>query len=100
LNGKKISLELKDELKVSVDRYREQTGKVPGLTVIIVGEDPASQVYVRNKAKTCKEIGMNSSIITMPTDTPQEHLLDTITSLNLDPAVHGHPGAATPAKAD
>jgi len=85
----KISLELKDELKVSVDRYREQTGKVPGLTVIIVGEDPASQVYVRNKAKTCKEIGMNSSIITMPTDTPQEHLLDTITSLNLDPAVHG-----------
>ncbi|MDP8305511.1 MAG: bifunctional methylenetetrahydrofolate dehydrogenase/methenyltetrahydrofolate cyclohydrolase FolD [Candidatus Chlorobium antarcticum] len=89
IDGKKISLELKDELKVSVDRYREQTGKVPGLTVIIVGEDPASQVYVRNKAKTCKEIGMNSSIITMPTDTPQEHLLDTITSLNLDPAVHG-----------
>ena len=89
IDGKKISLKLKDELKVSVDRYREQTGKVPGLTVIIVGEDPASQVYVRNKAKTCKEIGMNSSIITMPTDTPQEHLLDTITSLNLDPAVHG-----------
>jgi len=89
IDGKKVSLELKDELKASVDRYRETTGKVPGLTVIIVGEDPASQVYVRNKAKTCKEIGMNSSVITMPADTPEEHLLDTIASLNLDPAVHG-----------
>ncbi|MDT9546310.1 MAG: bifunctional methylenetetrahydrofolate dehydrogenase/methenyltetrahydrofolate cyclohydrolase FolD [Chlorobium phaeovibrioides] len=89
IDGKKVSLELKDELKASVDRYGEKTGKVPGLTVIIVGEDPASQVYVRNKAKTCKEIGMNSSVITMPADTPQEHLLDTIASLNQDPAVHG-----------
>ena len=48
IDGKKVSLDLKNELKESVDSYRAQTGKVPGLTVIIVGEDPASQVYQLN----------------------------------------------------
>jgi methylenetetrahydrofolate dehydrogenase (NADP+)/methenyltetrahydrofolate cyclohydrolase len=89
IDGKKVSLDLKNELKASVDNYRAQTGKVPGLTVIIVGQDPASQVYVRNKAKTCKEIGMISTVIEMPADTSQEHLLKTIQELNNDPAVHG-----------
>ena len=62
---------------------------MPGLTVIIVGQDPASQGYVRNKAKTCKEIGMISSVIEMPSETTEKQLLDTIHELNNDPAVHG-----------
>ena len=61
IDGKKVSQDLKNELKSSVDSYQAITGKVPGLTVIIVGQDPASQGYVRNKAKTCKEIGMIST---------------------------------------
>ncbi|NTU43916.1 MAG: bifunctional methylenetetrahydrofolate dehydrogenase/methenyltetrahydrofolate cyclohydrolase FolD [Chlorobiaceae bacterium] len=89
IDGKKVSLDLKEELKAGVETYRKATGKVPGLTVIIVGHDPASQVYVRNKAKTCKEIGMFSTVIEMPSDTTQAELLEKIQELNHDPAVHG-----------
>lgn len=89
IDGKKISLALKDELKAAVEKLKASTGKVPGLTVIIVGEDPASQVYVRNKAKTCKEIGMNSTVIELPAETPQEELLQIIDKLNNDDDVHG-----------
>jgi len=89
IDGKKISLDLKNELKAGVEECKASKGKVPGLTVIIVGQDPASQVYVRNKAKTCKEIGMISSVIEMPVETTQKHLLETIRNLNNDPDVHG-----------
>ena len=89
IDGKKVSLDLINELKASVESFKAVTGKVPGLTVIIVGQDQASQAYVRNKAKTCKEIGMNSTLIEMPAETTQELLLHTIHELNNDPAVHG-----------
>ena len=89
IDGKKVSLDLKNEMKASVENYKNLTGKVPGLTIIIVGQDPASQVYVRNKAKTCKEIGMISTVIAMPAETTQKQLFDTIEDLNNDPAVHG-----------
>jgi methylenetetrahydrofolate dehydrogenase (NADP+)/methenyltetrahydrofolate cyclohydrolase len=89
IDGKKVSVDLQQELKKNVEQYLSITGKVPGLTVIIVGEDPASQVYVRNKAKTCKEIGMNSAVVSLPADTPQETLLEKIRELNNDPLVHG-----------
>ena len=89
IDGKKVSLDLKNEMKASVENYKDLTGKVPGLTIIIVGQDPASQVYVRNKAKTCKEIGMISTVMAMPAETTQKQLFDTIEDLNNDPAVHG-----------
>ncbi len=89
IDGKKISSDIKQELKTSVEVYRQEVNAAPGLTVIIVGEDPASQVYVRNKAKSCKEIGMNSEVIELPEDTSQEELLSRIESLNNDPEVHG-----------
>ena len=89
IDGKKVSLDLKNEMKASVENYKNLTGKVPGLTIIIVGQDPASQVYVRNKAKTCKEIGMISTVMAMPAETTQKQLIDTIEDLNNDPAVHG-----------
>ena len=89
IDGKKVSLDLINELKASVESFKAVTGKVPGLTVIIVGQDQASQAYVRNKAKTCKEIGMISTLIEMPAETTQELLLHTIHELNNDPAVHG-----------
>jgi len=89
IDGKKVSSDLKAEMKVRVDENRAATGKVPGLTVIIVGEDPASQVYVRNKAKSCVEIGMNSTVVEMPASTSEEELLAKIEELNNDPDVHG-----------
>lgn len=89
IDGKKVSSDLKAEMKVRVDENRAATGKVPGLTVIIVGEDPASQVYVRNKAKSCVEIGMNSTVVEMPASTSREVLLAKIEELNNDPDVHG-----------
>ena len=89
IDGKKVSSDLKNELKARVEKHRAATGKVPGLTVIIVGEDPASQVYVRNKAKSCKETGMHSTVIEMDASTSQEVLLEKIRELNNDPDVHG-----------
>lgn len=89
IDGKKISSDLQQELSRGVEQCRSAVGSVPGLVVIIVGEDPASQVYVRNKAKTCKEIGMNSTVITLPADTAQDELLGRIDALNKDPEVHG-----------
>lgn len=89
IDGKKISTDLKEELKSKVQEFKEKINKVPGLTVIIVGEDPASQVYVRNKAKSCKETGMNSTVIELPAETSQVELLETIERLNQDPDVHG-----------
>jgi methylenetetrahydrofolate dehydrogenase (NADP+)/methenyltetrahydrofolate cyclohydrolase len=89
IDGRQVSLDLKNELKASVERHRISTGKVPGLALIIVGEDPASQVYVRNKAKTCKETGMFTKVIAMPEKTAMEVLLQTIAELNDDPDIHG-----------
>lgn len=89
LDGKKLSLEIKEEVKTKVAEYKATLGKVPGLSVIIVGTDPASQVYVRNKAKTCVEIGMNSEVIELPDTISQEELLEKIEALNNNPDVHG-----------
>jgi len=89
IDGKKVSSDLKNEIGAEVAELKEQVNAVPGLTVIIVGEDPASQVYVRNKAKSCLETGMNSTVIELPASTPQEELLSRIEALNNDPEVHG-----------
>ncbi|MBF0586970.1 bifunctional methylenetetrahydrofolate dehydrogenase/methenyltetrahydrofolate cyclohydrolase FolD [Prosthecochloris sp. N3] len=89
IDGKKVSTDLKNELKTQVGELRAKVNCVPGLTVIIVGEDPASQVYVRNKAKSCKETGMNSTVIELPAETSQDELLERIDALNNDPDVHG-----------
>lgn len=89
IDGKKVSTDLQQELRESVEQLKAETGRIPGLVVIIVGQDPASQVYVRNKAKTCKEIGMNSTVVEMPADTPQDAVLAKIAELNADPEVHG-----------
>ena len=89
IDGKKISNDIKQELRASVEACRQTVNAVPGLTVIIVGQDPASEVYVRNKAKSCKEIGMNSEVIELPEETSQKKLLSIIETLNKDPEVHG-----------
>lgn len=88
LEGKEFSARIKDEARAAVEQLRAE-GVIPGLTVIIVGENPASQVYVRNKHKTCEELGIRSEVVALPEDATKDQLLETIDRLNADQNVHG-----------
>jgi methylenetetrahydrofolate dehydrogenase (NADP+)/methenyltetrahydrofolate cyclohydrolase len=88
IDGKALSAKIREELKREVDDLAGR-GIVPGLTVVLVGDDPASQVYVRNKAKSCEQIGIRSEVIRLPGDTPEDQLLGVIDGLNRNPDVHG-----------
>ncbi len=89
IDGKAIAAGLYDEMRQEVERMEAQYGRRPGLTVIIVGEDPASQVYVRNKEVNAKKVGLVSEVIRMPEQTTQEELLAVIARLNADETVDG-----------
>jgi methylenetetrahydrofolate dehydrogenase (NADP+) / methenyltetrahydrofolate cyclohydrolase len=88
IDGKAIAQEVRAEWKVRADALKAR-GTTPGLAVIIVGEDPASKVYVANKVKACAELGLHSEHITLPADTPEAGLLARIAALNADPRIHG-----------
>lgn len=89
INGKEVALRVREEIKNEVNELFAVTGKRPGLAVIIVGEDPASQVYVRNKAKGCEEVGFHSEVYRLPQDTQMEELLALIDKLNKDKNING-----------
>ncbi|MFL2796774.1 MAG: bifunctional methylenetetrahydrofolate dehydrogenase/methenyltetrahydrofolate cyclohydrolase FolD [Paracoccaceae bacterium] len=89
IDGKKFSQTLRDKVKNCVDLIKEKKGITPGLAVILVGEDPASQVYVRNKGKQTIEAGMNSYEHKLDASTSSEVLLNLIKKLNIDANVHG-----------
>ena len=89
IHGKIVSQKLRSELKEGVDSFRSETGVTPGLAVIIVGGDPASQVYVRNKQRACAEVGINSVVIEYPDGTTESELLSKIDQLNSDSNIHG-----------
>ncbi len=88
IDGKAIGKAVRAEVATEVARLTEQ-GIVPGLTVVLVGEDPASQVYVRMKGRACDEAGMKSGTVRLPATVTEAELLDTIDQLNADPTVHG-----------
>ena len=81
IDGKQVAARCREELKQQVAALRAR-GIIPGLAVILVGEDPASQVYVRNKHRACEELGIHSEQYTLPADTDRQTLLDLITALN------------------
>lgn len=86
--GKEVSQEIYGELRQRIANLKER-GVTPGLAVVLVGDDPASQVYVRKKGEMCEELGMHSVIVRMPEDTTQEDLMAKVAELNADPAIHG-----------
>ena len=88
IDGKAVAAKLRQQMAGEVQELARQ-GVVPRLVVIIVGEDPASQLYVRNKMKACQEVGIDSQRIEMPEDTTQEALLEQIDRLNQDPETDG-----------
>ncbi len=89
IDGKKTAAELREALKKKVAELKSTYNAVPGLTVILVGEDPASKIYVKNKEKFAKEIGMNSEVIRYPADTEEKIVLNKIKELNEDKKISG-----------
>ena len=89
IDGKKVSAEIKEQVADEVGKLKKQTGKVPGLAVVLVGEDPASAVYVKNKNKTCEKMGFQSFSHTLSADTEEKVLLKLIADLNANPEVNG-----------
>lgn len=89
IDGKKISAAAREDIARRTAEFEEKTGVKPGLAVIIVGTDPASQVYVRNKKKGCEEVGFHSEVHEMPETTTQAELLELIEKIKNDPAIHG-----------
>ncbi|CUU01962.1 methylenetetrahydrofolate dehydrogenase (NADP+) / methenyltetrahydrofolate cyclohydrolase [Candidatus Kryptobacter tengchongensis] len=89
INGKKISEEIKQEVKQQAEALFNETGVVPGLAFILVGDNPASQVYVKMKGKACEELGFYSITLKLPTETSENELIEKIQTLNSDPKIHG-----------
>ena len=88
IDGKELSKKLKEQMKDRVAQMRQQ-GIVPKLVVVLVGNNSASEVYVRNKHKACGEVGIESEVIKMPEETTQQELLDVVKGLNEDRTVDG-----------
>ncbi len=88
IDGKKIALEVREELKIRVQRLSEK-GIIPGLAVLLVGDDPASISYVSAKEKACEELGMHSIECRLPADASEESVLKEVRKFNGDPKVHG-----------
>ena len=89
IDGKLFAANVRAQVQVQVAKLREEHGIQPGLAVVLVGEDPASQVYVRNKHASTLEVGMASFEHRLAIDTSEADLLALVQSLNADPAVHG-----------
>ncbi len=89
IDGKAVSAHLRAELKEKVAAFVAESGVTPGLAVVLVGEDPASAVYVRNKHRACEEVGMFSVVHKLPEETSEEELLSLIEKLNTDENIHG-----------
>ncbi len=89
LDGLEVSNELRTQLKVEISKWSQGSGRSPGLSVILVGDDPASEVYVRNKVKSCEQVGIESNVIKMPETSSYDDIKEKIENLNLNPKVDG-----------
>ncbi len=89
IDGKAISAAVRERIKNDTARLISRSGVTPGLAVVLVGDDPASKIYVRNKKKACEEVGFKSFEYVLPAETPEIVLLELIDTLNREPDVHG-----------
>ncbi|HID07859.1 MAG TPA: bifunctional methylenetetrahydrofolate dehydrogenase/methenyltetrahydrofolate cyclohydrolase, partial [Armatimonadetes bacterium] len=89
LDGKAIAEQIKAEIQCELDELREKHNITPGLAVVLVGENPASQVYVRNKEKKCNELGIRSVVQRLPESATQEEVITAVEDLNNDDSIHG-----------
>ncbi len=89
IDGKRIAREIRGRLAEEVAAFRGETDVAPHLAAVLVGDDPASAVYVRNKQKACEEVGMRSTLHRLPAETTQAELLELVAAFNADPDLHG-----------
>lgn len=89
IDGKKVSEHIRAEIGEGVEKLKAETGITPGLAAVLVGEDPASEIYVRNKRKACANAGMYSEEHKLPAETTEQELLNLVDRLNNDPKIHG-----------
>ena len=90
IDGKKIAAELREELKKEVSDLKAKYNKIPGLTVILIGDLTPSQIYVRNKEKSANEVGLKSDVVKYPDSVDEKVILDKIEELNNDETVSGY----------
>ncbi len=89
IKGKEVAQKIRENISSELEELKNKTGKVPGLAVVIVGEDPASQTYVNNKEKTSKNLGFHSEVHRLPESISQKELLELVDKLNNDDNIHG-----------
>jgi 5,10-methylene-tetrahydrofolate dehydrogenase/methenyl tetrahydrofolate cyclohydrolase len=89
IDGKVVADKMRDEIKAQSEAFAEKHGYPPGLGVVLVGDDPASQMYVRMKRRACKRVGIHSVAHLMPESSTQEEVLARVRELNADPQIHG-----------
>jgi methylenetetrahydrofolate dehydrogenase (NADP+) / methenyltetrahydrofolate cyclohydrolase len=89
IDGRQIAQDMRVEIKADAEAFTRETGVVPGLATVLVGDDPASHQYVRMKGKAADAVSFHSRQITLPSDTPHEELLGLVQGLNADPEIHG-----------
>ena len=89
IDGRAVARQVREEVRAGVERLRNDHGVAPGLGVVLVGDDPASRIYVRNKEKACAEAGIRSVEHLLPATVPEHELIALIGRLNEDPAIHG-----------
>jgi methylenetetrahydrofolate dehydrogenase (NADP+)/methenyltetrahydrofolate cyclohydrolase len=89
IDGNALAAEIRAEVQTEVAQLRSETGIVPGLNLLLVGEDPASAVYVRNKGKDCEKVGITSTILRLPATATEQEVLEVVLAWNADASVHG-----------
>lgn len=90
IDGKKISVQIQQEISLAVAEIKKNNGKVPHLAAVLVGKDPASETYVANKVKACEVVGFSSTLVRMPDNTTENKLLAKIAELNADKDIDGY----------
>lgn len=89
IDGKLVAYNIRAKIKEDITAFISKSGITPGLAVVIVGDDPASLVYVKNKKKACEQVGIKSYEIALPADVSESEIIDNLNRLNNDPSVHG-----------
>ena len=89
IDGKGLAKRIREDVAEKVNAYKQRTGKTPKLTVVLIGEDPASQIYVRNKERGCAEVGMGSEVVRVAATMSEKEVIEMVRQLNKDKGVNG-----------
>src|SRR4051812_40300833 len=89
LNGRVVSAQRREQVRSQVQEFRKNYQRVPGLAVVLIGDNSASEIYVKNKIKSCREVGMESTLVRLPASASQSEMEERLHALNASPEVDG-----------